>query len=526
MSKSASIAQVSAKGTFHYMWGLIASTVISSVGSIFIGRLLGPNFYGLYTIVFAVINILLIFRDWGVNSAMIRCAAQYRAEGRESEIRSVFAAGLIWEIALGLILSIMAFLLSGFLANAYNRPVIAPLIQIVSFSILASGLVAAASAAFTGLERMELNSIMLICQSLVKTVLVIGLVVAGFGLVGATTGFLVGNVVAGILGVFLIWTLYRKLPKSYSSKLYLKAYMKAMLTYGVPISLATIISSFLAQFFTFLLPLYYANDNTIIGNYGIALNFVVLITFFATPITAMLFPAFSKLDPQKDKESLKNVFQFSVRYAALFVVPVAALVMALAKPAIATLFGETYSSAPLFLALLAITYIYPAFGNLSTTNLLNGQGQTTYNLKLTMLTAAIGFPVGTVLILNFGVLGLIAATLTVGIPSLIVQLRWIKNRYGLTVDWLSSVRIILSSAITAVLTYSIVSLLTFAYWMNLIIGVLLFVLIFVPTALVTRTITHSDLANLRLMLGGIGVLGRIINQLLGCLEKIMTILRL
>ena len=65
----------------------------------------------------------------------------------------------------------------------------------------------------------------------------------------------------------------------------------------------------------------------------------------------MLFPAFSKLDAQKDKETLKNVFQYSVKYAALIVVPVTAMVMALAQPAIGTIFEDKYvssSSLPCF----------------------------------------------------------------------------------------------------------------------------------------------------------------------------------
>src|SRR5208283_4552244 len=112
-------------------------------------------------------------------------------------------------------------------------------------------------------------------------------------------------------------------------------------------------------------------------------NFSVLITFFATPVTIMLFPAFSKLDYRKDNETLRNVFQYSVKYASLIVVP-------------------------LFLALLSITYLYTAFGNLSIANLINGQGYTTFNMKLSILTVAIGFPVSFLLISNFGVIGLIA----------------------------------------------------------------------------------------------------------------------
>ena len=116
-----------------------------------------------------------------------------------------------------------------------------------------------------------------------------------------------------------------------------------------------------------------------------------------------MFPAFSKLDHQKDRETLKHVYQFSVKYASRFflVVPVVAMVMALAEPAVSVLFGSTYAAAPLFLALLAIGYSFAAFGNLSTSNLINSQGHTRFILLTTILTACIGIPVGSVLVLQF-----------------------------------------------------------------------------------------------------------------------------
>ena len=173
-------------------------------------------------------------------------------------------------------------------------------------------------------------------------------------------------IIAGLIGLALVWTQYKNLPKLNNVKLEIKAYTKTMLAYGTPLSLSTIISGFQSQYYVFLLPIFYVTNNSAIGNYGIASTFVVLIAFFATPITTMLFPAFSKLNPQKDKETLQNVYQFSIKYASLLVVPVAALVMCLAEPAVSTLFGKTYSTAPLFLALLAIIYIFTAFGSLST----------------------------------------------------------------------------------------------------------------------------------------------------------------
>jgi O-antigen/teichoic acid export membrane protein len=522
VSKASEIAKTSTKGSFHYLWGLILSTAISAIGTIFIARLLGSDQYGLYTIVLAAPSLIVTFRDWGINSAMIKFTAQYRAEERKTEIRSIFLTGIIFEIILGLALSVLSFALSGFLATSlYNRPNIAPLIEICSFSILAGALITGATAAFTGFEKMELNSIMIVFHSIFKTALIVVLVLFGLGASGAITGFILSTFIGGLIGIALVWKLYASLPKTTGGTLQIKAYLITMLTYALPLSFAAILSSLLPHFYSFLLPIHYTTDNTMIGNYGIANNFVVLISFFALPITAMVFPAFSKLHPIKDKEALRSVFQFSVKYASLFVVPVTALVMCLAVPAVSTLFGDTYSAAPLFLALLAAQYLFTTFGSLSIGGLLSGQGDTSFILKMAIMTIAVGFPVGYIGIIYFGVLGLIITSLIAGMPALLWGLWFVRKTYGVSVDWVSSAKILVASAIAGLVTFGAISLLDFSSFVELVFGVVIFMIILVPSALIVRAVSRSDIANLRGMVGGLGAIGRLFSRLLGILEKIM-----
>jgi O-antigen/teichoic acid export membrane protein len=527
MSKVDDIAQVSAKGSFNMLWGLVVSTLISAFGTIFIARLMGSDLYGLYTVVLTVPALFQIFRDWGISFAMIKFSAQYRAEGRLDEIRSIFFTGMLFEVVVGLILVVFSFLFADFLATSvFNRPAIAPLIKIVSLSIFAAGLITAATSVFTGYERLELNSILLICQSIIKTVLIVTLVIFGLGAAGATIGFTVGTSAAGIIGIVLIGVIYRKLPKPTSHRREIKAYLTNMLSYCLPLSVATIIGGLLPQFYAFLLPIHYVIDNVPIGNYGVAINFVVLISFFATPITTMMFPAFSKLDASRDREALRSVFRFSVKYASLLVVPITVLVMCLSGPAVQTLFGNSYDSAALFLALLAIQFLPVLLGTLSIGPLINGQGQTRFTMKVTILTGCVGFPLGYFLIMNFGVLGLIATLLTSGWPAFIWQLHFVKQNYDVSVDWGSSARILLASAVAGVSTYAVVSLMAFASWVELLLGVIVFAVIVVPALLFSRSIGRSDVQNLKSMVGQLGFIGALFRKILDFLFRVMIFLKL
>jgi len=517
------MAKVSAKGGFHLFWGLAVSSIISAVGVILIARLLSPSEYGIVTIALTAPNLIMIFRDWGVNAAMIKYMAQYNSENKPANVKNILIAGLIFELALGLSLSFISFLLSGFLATSiFQRPDIKPLIEMASFTILAGALLTAAQSAFTGVEKMELNSITMVGQSIIKTVLVPILIIVGLGTFGAILGNTIAYVIIGLASILMTYlALYKKLHKLNDDRPEIVKNIKVMFKYGLPLSISAIISGFLTQFYNFLIAIY-ATD-LLIGNYAVATNFAVLITFFATPITTILFPAFSKLDPQKEKETLRNVFQFSVKYAALLVVPAATAIITLAQPAVSTLFGEKYGDAPLFLALLAISYLYSALGNLSLGNLINSQGETKFNLKLTLVTSAIGFPLSLILIPKFGIIGLIITTLTAGIPSLIIGLHWIKKHYSVTVDWASSTKILLSSGIAAAITYAILSQLSFNSWIQLAIGITIFLSTFLISILITKAINKQDINNLKEMLSQLGPLSRLLNFLLNMIERLINI---
>ena len=522
MTKATEMARVSVRGGFHLMWGMVGSTVISALGTIFVANLLGDTNYGLYTIAVAAPILISTFADWGMIGAMTKYTAQYKAEDKAAKIRSVFVSGMFFDTVLGLVLSAVGFLLSGFLARLYSLPEIVPLIQIASFTILTSALLKAAQAAFVGMEKLQLNSIAIVVQAMIKTTVAPVLVIVGLGPVGAVIGFTTASLTAGLMCLLLMWWLYQGLPKPTNNALEIRATVKTMFSYGFPLSIATMITAFQIQFYSFILPVFVAPD--LIGNYGVANTFVVLITFFATPVSTVLFPAFSKLDPEKDHETLKNVFQFSIKYSSLLVVAAAAVVMALAKPGISILFPG-FPAAPFFLALLAIYYFYVVLGNLSVGSFINGQGQTRFSLKLALLTFCIGVPLSIVLISRFGITGLIVTTLTAGIPSLVIALRWLKKQYNVTVDWASSTKIMLSGGAAGAITYAVVTLLAFSNAIALVAGAVMFFFIFSVAAVLTGAITRADIDTIRGTMSLLGPLRRLTNFVLDIFERLIIILR-
>jgi O-antigen/teichoic acid export membrane protein len=534
MIKAADVAKASVEGSFHLLWGLVVSTVISAIGTVYLGNLLTSDEMGLYTLALAAPNLIGLFRDWGVNEALIRYTAKCNSEKDVIRAKKILIKSLIFQVVVGVVLTAVSFLLSAVFADIYRLASIAPLIRVGSFTVLMNAFLTVAQAAFTGLERLELNSITLIVQSAVKAAVTIALVILGQGVFGAVLGYTISFVVAGVTATLLLWLPYRNLSASASVSSFTKSSQRGagktentdnlttLLRFGSPLSVASKISTFQTQIYMILMGIYATADA--VGNYAIASTFVVLITFFATPIATMLFPAFSKLDLQEDYEAIRSVYQFSVKYAALLVVPVTAIVMALSEPATSTLFGNKYVSAPLFLSLLAISYAYTAFGSLTVTNFASGQGKTVFNLKLTIFTAVIGFPLSIILAQQFGVIGIIVTTLTSGLLGLIVALHWVKKHYKLSIDWSSSAKILLTSALAGAVAYILQKQLNFVSVINLIIGLATFLVVFLPSILITGTIDKPDIDNLRAMTASLGPVSRLLNPTLTFIEKLLSLI--
>ena len=65
--------------------------------TIIIAWVLSPSEYGLYTIALAAPSLIATFRDWGMNSAIVKYTAQYNAENRPADVKKILAAGLVFE---------------------------------------------------------------------------------------------------------------------------------------------------------------------------------------------------------------------------------------------------------------------------------------------------------------------------------------------------------------------------------------------------------------------------------------------
>jgi O-antigen/teichoic acid export membrane protein len=260
-------------------------------------------------------------------------------------------------------------------------------------------------------------------------------------------------------------------------------------------------------------------SNAIIGNYKIATNFAVLLTFFTTPILTVLFPAFSKLDPRSEKNLLKTVFTSSVKYTVLLVVPATLAMIVLSKPLIATLYGNKWPSAPLFLSLSVVYNLLSLFGWRSMGSLLPAVGETKLVMKLNLLTLLLSIPLAFLLVPSLGIIGIIIGVSGSALPSTFIGLYIIWKRYGVKADFRSSAKILLASALASLVVFLFLTFFTAANWVLIVGGSILFLTVYLISAPLVGAVNQTDVNNLRAMFSGLGIISKLLEIPLKILEK-------
>jgi O-antigen/teichoic acid export membrane protein len=523
MDKTLKMGQDSAIGSFHLFAGKTLSTVILAVGTIILGWFILEGDYGLYTIALVPATTFLLFQDWGVGSAMTRYCAQCRAAKKEGALRRIIIVGLSFEVASGIVLTALSLLTSNFIATTiFGKIESAFLVTIASVTILFTSIYVAAQSIFVGFEQMKLSSWTMIIQAIVQSTFAPLLVYMGYGAFGAMLGFTLASVAAGVISLLLLYfSVFRKLEHSDPGGAGMFQVLKPMLSFGIPLAIAVLSAGLLTQFYSIVMASFV--DNAAIGNYRVANNFGVLLTFFTFPITTVLFPLFSKIDPLKEKPLLKQVFGSSAKYTAFLLLPATIAMMVLAKPIIGTVYGTKWLDAPSFLVLFVMVNLLTVLGNLSVQSVLIALGETRLLMKLNVLTLAIGVPLAFLLIPSLGIVGVIVGSLVAVVPSTLLSLYFAWKRYGVVIDFRISSRILLASVIAGAATYLLLSVLSVAEWARLIAGFVLFLGVFLTFAPIVGAISSSDVSNLRAMCSRFGILSELLNIPLVIMEKTLKI---
>ena len=492
------IIENSARGGFFLIAGNVLANLILALGLFVVGRLLGPEQYGLYSLAFVFPAFLLLFVDFGINSGLIRYCASFCAKGQEGRAAKFLKYGLIFEVAVSLMIFVISFTFSDHLATyLLNRPDAGFYIRMVSLAIPFQVAFATINASFVALNKMKTSALTTTLQAATKVSVSIGLVLLAFGVIGAIAGQVASYLVASTTGAVILFSVYyRRLNKNNQAEAKPREILTTLVTYGFPLYISAILGGFVPQYQGIVLAWFTSNAE--IGNLKATTNLLTIVGMITGPITTTLFPAFSKLDPEGN--DIKRFFQISVKYTTLLIVPAAVLLLLFSKEIVNIAYGASYASAPFFLSVYSTSYLMVCLGSLVLGSFFNGTGNTKTTFKMLLVSLALTIPLTPILTYLYGVIGLIIAHLMSSLSANLYGLHVAKSRFKIKLLYKNLLRIYAISALSA--TPVIILLYVSRLWWlwNVILGFVIYLIVWVTLVPVAGILQAAEIQKLETLL--------------------------
>lgn len=485
------IIEESAKGGFFLFIGYFTSLAILALGSMIVGRLLGPEGFGIFSLAFVVPSLILGFLDPGVGAALTRYTAKYRIEKRLDFVKSMLRTALFYKATVSAIATIFCITFSeAFATVLLNRPELENFVKIASIIIFFQTIFNYLGEAFSGLDRMEGNALILNVEAVAKTFISPILIVLGLGVTGAILGHVTSYMIAVVVGAIFFIRFYKMIGK-HAENSFLEN-IKIMVSYGFPLYAANFLNTISSQFQVLVLA--YFASNSEIGNFYVVIRLLALVSVLAYPFSA-LFPAFSKV--KIGTKELQTLFRLSTKYTSLAIIPATVFVMALSKDVVYAFYGRSYTLAPEYLTLYVLTNLYAGFGSIVFMHMFNGLGYTRLSFYSTLVNFITFMPLVYILTSKYSVLGTLYAIIISQTISLAYSVWASKKVLSLKFEIVSSVKIYLVSFIAAAPLILFSETLSSPYWIvNLIVRGTTYFIVYLTLLPLSKTISSSDLENI------------------------------
>ncbi len=391
------IARKAAKNSIYLLIANVISGILIIILTILAARYLGDVAFGIYSFALALAGLLVIISNIGLNLVVTRDLAR----NKDSTGKYLANATLI-EISLSIIFFLSVFLV----LNLINYPEDGKLVvYLVSLAVLfEQTFIMLQNSIYRSYGKMIYESLNLIIVKSIFFILGIYVLYSGYGLIPFVLMYFLASLIGFI--VALIITLKKfTLPKF---EIDFKTWKYLIIT-ALPFGLAGMLNLIYARFDMIILSI--LKGAAVTGWYGAANTLVGSLSFINVAFITVIFPLMSNAFISS-KELLNNVYEKSLKYSIIFLIPLAFGVMFLSDKIITVFFGQEFIQSAIILKILIWGGIIAFINSIFYTVL-----GSTNRQKITSVIMGIGVFVNVslnlILIPNFSYIGAaVAAVLT------------------------------------------------------------------------------------------------------------------
>ena len=410
-----------------------------------VGRILGPEGYGRYTLVITLTTVIIILIGNGIPTAMAKYISELTVEKAPLILLIKKYAIRLQFLTMGVI-TVIFFLLSPFIAKILHDDTLTPLFRLSSLIIPSFAAASFYFYYFTGLHKFGVQSALKIVRSIARVVLIVGLAYF-FSVEGTIAGYVIAPLVVFAIAFAIDASVLRKDLHTHHP-VQERFDWKKLVGFAWPITLFMLFYEFLISIDLYLVKAL-LHDDYLTGIYNAAITVARIPYYLFYALTIVLFPTISRATANNDHARTSSVVCDALRAQLLLLTPAVALIILFAQPLIVFFYGARYADAAPSLAILAAgTAFLTVFYILSF--VFNGAGR----IKIPMLLSGMGLVVNillsVVLIPRDGIAGAALATTIASFLVMVVILFFTRKHFPFSLGAKSIARVLLATALMTI----------------------------------------------------------------------------
>lgn len=417
------------KATVDVQWAFISIATASLahfILRIILGRELGADGLGVYTLAFTIYLLGMQFAAFGIGSALTKYVAEFIED--RSTVNNYVSSGMTSSIITGALMGIAIFLLAPFLAiSVFHTPELEGMIRLTALAYPFIAIQKAVLGTLNGFRRMRSYAYLYIAQNV--TVVIASIVLVNIfktGEMGAVIG-LVGPTI--IVSAACPW-LIRDCLKLGGCQWNTTA-LRATAAFGFYIVLGNSISYLSGQVDSILIG-YFMNP-TEVGIYAVSLLFVQTLSLIPNAVQSVTTPITATLYGKGDIEGVSRVFYSTLRKSLLISIGLSVLLAICSPFFIALLFSSEFSLAYVPLLILLPGYaIGASFGAVSST--FGSIGKVKIPYRISAVGGVMNAGLNLLLIPIFGINGAALATSVSMLAGFLIGVKVIRRYLSVSIN--------------------------------------------------------------------------------------------
>lgn len=355
--------------------------------SVLVGRRLGPEGAGLYFFAVSVINVASVFGRIGLGNVLVRHTAESVTIGDWGRGEFVYSASIrIAAIVSGVIGLVIVASAPWAATGIFHKPEYKIPLILSGMAVIPFALVWVQGDGLRALREIA-------SAQLCKTVLVsLGTIILFYPFVelwkanGAIAAFALASVGSAIVGHRIWMRAWRRVAGGYGHS-QTTLTLRSLIVSSWALLGVALASVGIQNVAGVLLGVFSTNAN--VGTFNIANRVAMLLLIPLNGTISILAPKFVQLSTLGDIENLSSLVRRSSWLIVILVLPVAALIFALARP-VMSIFGSHFvSGVPILRILMVGTVINAATGPVGTVLIMSGKERVVWKLSLATLVMAV-----------------------------------------------------------------------------------------------------------------------------------------